>query len=88
VSGYVDDCVVTVTNLPPTMLSAERTGDSSLALSWPEAYTGWLLQLQTNAPDIGLGTNWVTLLNSAATNQMLMPIDPANGSVFYRLISP
>jgi hypothetical protein len=87
--GFIAGCNVTVTNLPPVMLTSERTsGNSSLTLSWPVAYTGWLLQVQTNAPDAGLGTNWFTVPGSDASNQITVPIDPANGSVFYRLISP
>jgi hypothetical protein len=87
--GFTAGCNVTVTNLPPVMLSSERTsGNSSLTLSWPIAYTGWFLQVQSNAPDAGLGTNWFTVPGSDANNQITVPIDPASGSVFYRLISP
>ena len=87
--GFTAGCAVTVTNLPPVMLTSARTnGNSSLTLSWPTAYTGWFLQVQTNAPDAGLGTNLFTVPGSAATNQILVPIDTTSGSVFYRLISP
>jgi hypothetical protein len=87
--GFTAGCNVTVTNLPPVMLTSEHTSDnSSLTLSWPIAYTGWLLQVQTNAPDAGLGTNWFAIPGSVATNQILVPIDATSGSVFYRLISP
>jgi Malectin domain/Fibronectin type III domain len=59
---------------------------SEMQFSWPQDHTGWSLQAQTNAPGAGLGTNWVTLPNSDATNQMTVPIDTTQGSVFYRLI--
>jgi hypothetical protein len=84
--GFSAGCSVTVTNLPAVMLSAERNGsNSSLSLSWPIVYTGWLLQVQTNPPDAGLSTNWFTILGSEATNQIIVPIDSTSGSLFYRL---
>ena len=57
-----------------------------LDISWPVA--GGRLQTQTNSPGIGLGTNWVTMPGSTTTNHVVVPIDPANGSVFYRLAMP
>jgi hypothetical protein len=59
---------------------------SQLQLSWPQDHTGWSLQAQTNAPGAGLGTDWVTLPDSDSTNQTSVSMDPANGSVFFRLI--
>ncbi|MFO1477342.1 MAG: Ig-like domain-containing protein [Verrucomicrobiota bacterium] len=89
--GLVSGCVVTVSNpvqIPPP-LGVSISGDlSTLTLSWPELYAGWILQVQTNAPGEGLGTNWVTVPDSDGTNQMSVPIDPSVGSVFYRLMSP
>jgi hypothetical protein len=32
--------------------------------------------------------NWVDVAGATTTNQMTIPIDPANGSVFYRMIYP
>ena len=61
---------------------------TTLTLSWPADYTGWLLQAQTIALSAGVGTNWVTVPGSSVTNQMTMPIAPAEGSVFYRLFLP
>jgi hypothetical protein len=46
---------------------------------------GWELQIQTNAPSGGLGTNWVDLPGSTLTNQMTFQINAAPGSVFFRL---
>ena len=59
---------------------------SQLQLSWPSDHTGWSLQAQTNAPGTGLGTNWLTLPASVSTNQTSVSVNPANGSVFFRLI--
>ena len=58
-----------------------------LTLTWPEDYTGWALQAQTNGLS-GLGPNWVAVPASSATNQMTLPIARANGSVSYRLSLP
>ena len=44
------------------------------------------MQIQTNALNHGLGTNWVTIAGSSTTNQMSFPIDATDGSVFFRLI--
>jgi alpha-L-fucosidase 2 len=55
---------------------------------WPQDHLGWELQVQTNSPGAGLGTNWVVVPGSAATNQTTFPINPTQGSVFFRLIYP
>jgi autotransporter-associated beta strand protein len=57
-----------------------------LTLSWPTDHIGWRLQVQTNS--YGLGTNWIDVPNSVATNQMTFTLDPTTGCVFYRLIYP
>jgi fibronectin type 3 domain-containing protein len=60
----------------------------NLALSWPADHLGWHLQVQTNSLGSGLGTNWVTWPGSESVTSTNITIDPANGAVFYRLISP
>ena len=57
-------------------------------LTWPQDHTGWSLQVQTNGLNEGLGTNWVTIPGSTLTNQILLPINPANGATFFRLAYP
>jgi hypothetical protein len=65
--------------------------NGKLQLSWPPDHQGWRLQIQTNPLAAGLApnpTNWATVPNSTnvmATNVM---INPANGSVFLRLVYP
>jgi hypothetical protein len=61
---------------------------NQMQFNWPADHTGWSLQMQTNAPGAGLGTNWVTLPGSAATNQAVISIDPTDGNAFFRLIYP
>ena len=59
-----------------------------LQLSWPPDHTGWILQVQTNSPGLGLGTHWFALPGSETTNQVMLPISPSEGSLFFRLMSP
>jgi len=86
--GLVAGCLGTVTTLPPPSLTLAPGSGSSLVVSWPADYRGWLLQAQTNTSNAGLGTNWFTVEGANATNQIIIWPDPANGSVFYRLVSP
>jgi autotransporter-associated beta strand protein len=59
-----------------------------LTLSWPQDHTGWRLETQTNSLATGLGTNWFTVSDSTATNQIIVPLNATNGSVFFRLVYP
>jgi hypothetical protein len=61
---------------------------AQLQFLWPADHIGWRLQSQTNSTDGGLGTNWTTVANSSGTNQMVISVDAANGSVFFRLVYP
>jgi hypothetical protein len=72
-------------NTNPTNLVFAATG-GQLTLAWPADHTGWTLQAQTNNLSTGLGTNWVDVANSTLTNNIIIPINPANSSVFYQLI--
>jgi predicted CxxxxCH...CXXCH cytochrome family protein len=75
--------VAQTVSLVPASITVE-IDPSNLALSWPADHTGWRLQAQTN----GLGTNWFDVIGSAATNLWVMPVDPLNGSVFFRMSYP
>jgi aryl-phospho-beta-D-glucosidase BglC (GH1 family)/fibronectin type 3 domain-containing protein len=68
------------------MNSANAVGQ--LQISWPADHTGWQLQSQTNNVTSGLGTNWVSVPASMQTNQMTVPLNSTNGSVFFRLVRP
>ena len=86
----VDNATLTVqSSVPsaPTNITWSVSG-GNLHLSWPSNYLGWILQGQTNAPNKGLGTNWVDISGSAAVTSTNLPISPANPSVFYRLRHP
>jgi hypothetical protein len=82
-SSYSAQIVAQPTSLNPPLLGFGVT-TNGIQFGWPSTNTGWLLQAQTNS----LGTNWVTVSGTGSTNQVLIPINPANGSVFYRLIHP
>jgi hypothetical protein len=73
------------TNAPQLVAQVSAT---QLQLTWPATHTGWRLETQTNSLTIGLGTNWSVVANSTQTNQMSVPVNPTNGAVFFRLVSP
>jgi uncharacterized protein with beta-barrel porin domain len=82
----VDGSVVVVNTLVasnPTNIVSSVSG-GQLNLSWPADHIGWHLQTQTN----GLGTNWVDVPGATLTNGFTVPINPANRSVFFRLVLP
>ena len=72
-----------VSTLSPTLVAQMNGG--LLTFFWPLDHTGWRLQIQTNDLPQGLGTNWMDVAGSTVTNQLAMPINPTDGSVFYRL---
>jgi hypothetical protein len=61
---------------------------NQLQLTWPAAYTGWPLQGQTNAPGVGIKTNWSIVPGSSSVNTWSVPIYTNQGSVFFRLVHP
>ena len=81
------DGTVKIANIPP-VLTAATDGSGNLNLTWDGAYTGYLLQVQTNSLSTGLGTNWVTVPGTDSGTSYSLPIDPANPSVFVRLAPP
>jgi fibronectin type 3 domain-containing protein len=72
--------IVNSINTTPTNIVSSVSGDQ-LTLSWPADHTGWTLQAQTNS----LTGTWYDVEGSAATNQIIITIDPANPAVFYRM---
>ncbi len=65
-----------------------QVGGGQIQLLWPPDHTGWELQVQTNSLNLGLGTNWLTVLGSTLTNQFVFPISLVNGGVFFRVAYP
>ncbi len=60
--------------------------NNGLQLNWPSDHTGWRLMMNTN--DLSNTNAWNPVSNSATTNQIWLPFDPAQGSVFFQLIYP
>lgn len=79
--------VVSTVATTPTNIVAAVVGNT-LELSWPPEHTGWTLEAQTNAPGTGLSEVWFAVPDSQLTNRVIITIDPATGSVFYRLRLP
>lgn len=71
--------------IPAPAIAPTLLGDV-LQLSWPASSIGWTLQAQTNAPGVGMGTNWGIVSGSPNTNQFFIPMDNITGSMFFRLI--
>jgi hypothetical protein len=59
-----------------------------LQFDWLADHLIWQLQMQTNSLNASLGTNWTTVSGSTATNQIWIPINAANSSIFFRLVYP
>lgn len=71
----------------PTNITAIVSG-GQYDLSWPTTHTGWRLQAQTNSLNVGLSGTWFDVAGATSTNHVILPINPANGSVFFRLVYP
>jgi autotransporter-associated beta strand protein len=82
------DGSIRVVSTEATSIGLAQFNAGQLTLSWPADHLGWRLQVQTNDMFTGLSTNWWDVPNSAATNQVVLPVSPANSSVFFRLIYP
>jgi autotransporter-associated beta strand protein len=82
--------VIAVINTNAFTLTNSVSGNV-LTLTWPPDHTGYRLQVQTNSLAVGLQTNaaaWTTVPGSTGVSTTNFIINPANGSVFYRLIYP
>ncbi|MEI6075060.1 MAG: autotransporter-associated beta strand repeat-containing protein [Verrucomicrobiota bacterium] len=70
--------LLVASSAPPT-LNVASLGGGHLQFSWTG---GGTLQAQTNSLGAGLGTNWV---DYPGASPVTITINPANGSVFYRV---
>ncbi len=77
---------------PPVSVTPPQLGftisGNAMRFTWPADHIGWRLVAQTNSIGAGLGPTWTTVPDSTATNQIFVPINPANGSAFFRLVYP
>lgn len=86
----INDITVSTTQTAPYTPSLVPTNivfqlvDDQLNLSWPADHFGWRLQYETNLTD----SNWITMANSTNVISTNVTINPANGSLFFRMIYP
>lgn len=82
---------VEVLGRPVSLIAPELSFTNSAAqlqIEWPATHAGWRLQSQTNPLTTGLAANWFTVPGSSTTNNITLPVDANQGSVFYRLTYP
>jgi autotransporter-associated beta strand protein len=81
--------VIGVPTYPPVMTNSYDPGSGQLTLSWGEEFKGYYrLQAQTNTLAAGLTTNWVEWTGGKDTNKVIVTIEKAKETVFFRLIYP
>jgi len=61
-------------------------GGTTLSFSWPTNYLGW--GLQSNAVDLTVGGDWHLVPGSTNTTSVIIPVDPGQTNVFYRMVKP
>ena len=71
----------------PTNITTIVSGNV-VTLSWPADHIGWRLQVQTNSLSTGLGSVWTDVAGATSVNSVSVTINPANGTVFYRMVYP
>jgi len=86
-STLTTDGTLRVVSTTSTSMSVEVTGNQ-VDISWPADHIGWKLQRQINPITVGLSNNWVDVAGSTTTNHVTVTLNPANETVFYRLVSP
>ena len=70
----------------PATITAHLSG-SSLVISWPANYQGWILQ--TNLAGLGAGGAWGNVPGSQTNTQVTVPINnPGRPIEFFRLRKP
>ena len=69
----------------PTNITYSVNG-STLTLSWPASYLGWLAQ--SNAVGITASNSWYTIPGSGSVTTLNVTLNPAKTNVFYRLLKP
>jgi autotransporter-associated beta strand protein len=87
INNLAVDGSISVVNTTPTNVTAHLSG-SQLTLSWPADHKGWRLMAETNPLTQGLGTNWVAVPGTDSATSYTTTVDPANGTVFYKLVYP
>lgn len=78
---------ISVGTVTSAAITAVKNGNN-LELAWPLEAIGAQLQIQTNTLSVGISDNWSPVTGSTASNSVSVPIDPANPTVFLRLVYP
>ena len=86
-NGSITVASVSSTVNPNPPVIQHSVSGNILTLAWP-TNAGWILQAQTNSLLVGLGSNWVNVPGSSQVTSTQITNNPANGSVFYRLVAP
>jgi len=58
---------------------------TGIQFNWSADHIGWRLMMNTNSL---VNPAWMDVPNSAATNQVWLPLDPTQNNVFFRLVYP
>lgn len=77
--------VLTIYSTVPPNLAASLV-NNTLQISWPADHVGWELIMNTNG--LQNTSAWIPVPNSATTNQIWLPVDPNQTSVFFELVYP
>ena len=65
---------------------ASNGGQNGIQFNWPSDHVGWRLLMNVNGLDSA--GFWFPVPNSATTNQLWLPFDPAQSNVFFQLVYP
>lgn len=66
----------------PTTIATVRFGNT-VRLAWPSDYLG--CRLESNSVSLTATALWFTVVSSASTNQVALPVDATRTNVFFRL---
>jgi fibronectin-binding autotransporter adhesin len=85
INNLASDGSITVNTVvgPPT-LNVSPLGGGNLQFSWTGSFK---LQAQTNSLTVGLRSNWGDY-PGGGTSPVTVAVNPTNGTVFFRLVSP
>ncbi|HTQ52584.1 MAG TPA: hypothetical protein VMJ12_17890, partial [Candidatus Acidoferrales bacterium] len=88
-SGYSTELVAHPASILPQTVGINLVNNGSqtgVQFNWASDHTGWRLVMNTNG--LAASNAWQTVMNSAATNQLWLPFDPNQSSVFFQLVYP